>query len=192
VRIRSVVIDDILATRHAEFNPGTLTTITGANRTGKTSILDAFKRCFEGGSDPDLLRKGAKFGAMTLTLSDGRKVKMRVTAKATTYEVENAAGEPEQAPQALIAELADSLSVDPARLLTAKPKELADVLLEVMPISFTREEFNSCIVGDCFAESATDGRNGAGMPALSLEEMEARRAQIYEVRTHLNRELRQA
>lgn len=187
MKIRDVEISNILGTASASFRPGTLTVISGSNGSGKTSIIDALRRVFEGGSDAGLLRRGSKVGEVILTLEDDRKIKMRVTPRQTSYEVENADGTSTKAPRAFIEELADALSIDPARLLTTKPKDLAAFLLEVMPIRFSREEFNACLVGNAGAERGTEGRGGQAFPPLTLDELDAQRKQIYEGRTAVNR-----
>lgn len=96
--------------------------------------------------------------------------------------MENADGTPAKAPRAVIEELADALSVDPAKILLAKPKELAALLLEVMPIQFGRDEL----------QEALDEKVWPVSRDMSLEGVEELRRQIYETRTTANRQAKEA
>lgn len=173
MRINSVLIDNILATRHAEFKPGSLTIVKGKNGSGKTSILDAVRQIFEGGHDNGLLRRGAKTGECVLGIDSGHTVKMRVTAKDTTYTVTAPDGNPIPSPRKFIEELAKSLATDPAGLLTAKPKDLAARLLEVMPIQFSQEELQAAVVEETW--SVNNGMDLSGVEAMEKTIYEARR-----------------
>ena len=180
MRIREIQILNILGIQSLSFKPGTLTVLMGANGTGKTSVIETLRRVFEGGSDPGLLRKGAKFGECLLILDDGRKIKVRVSPRATTYEIENPDGSIMKAPRAFIEDLADSLAVDPLRFLTAKPKELAAALLEIMPITFEQSELQDA-VGEMTYTVNTD---------LSLDGFNSLRKEIEEKRRDVNRSAR--
>lgn len=178
MRIAVVEITNILGCKYIKFAPGTLTTFSGRNGTGKTSVIDALRRVFDGGSDPGLLRRGAKLGEVVLTLDDGLKIRMRVTSKSTSYDIENVDGSIVPAPRKFIEELIDSLSVSPERILLAKPKELATILLEVMPITFGQEELQLATGEDCWP-IARD---------MSLDEVDNLRKMIYEARRGSNKE----
>ena len=139
-RIQQIEISNILGTEHASFAPGTLTVITGRNGSGKSSLIDALTSVFDGGHNPALLRRGAKKGSILLTLDDGTQIAKAVTATRSEVVVTDPKGRPVSSPQTFIRSLAESLAVDPARLLAAKPKDLMAILLEVMPVSFEPAE----------------------------------------------------
>lgn len=180
LRIKQIEIANLLGIVSLSFKPGTLTILSGANGSGKTSVIEALRRIFEGGSDTGLLRKGARFGECVLTLDDGRRIKTRVTSRSTSYEIENPDGSIMKAPRAFIEDLADSLAVDPLRFLTAKPKELAAALLEIMPITFEQYELQDA-VGEKTWTVNTD---------LSLDGFNALRKEIEEKRRDVNRSAR--
>ena len=182
MRIASIEISNILGTRTAAFKPGTLTTISGANGQGKTSIIQGLLQCFVGGHDPSLLRRGAKLGQVVITLDNGSVIKYRVTASSTTYEVLDEQGNQVRSPRSFIEELGQSLTVDPTRLLTAKPKDLVAVLLEIMPLTFSKAEL----------ETAIDENTWPIARDLTLDEAEELRRQIYEARTTANRQAKEA
>lgn len=179
--IKRIEITDVLGTHHTVFEPGTLTVITGANGEGKSSILEAVKKCFSGGHDSGMLRRGAKFGEIELTLSNNAVIKVRITPKNTTYTVNGPDGLSISAPSAYIEQLGEALAVDPSKVLTAKPKELAEELLKIMPVQFSTDELQ-----------AAAGEETWSIPSrsLSLEEFDSLFKQVYDTRTQVNRTLR--
>lgn len=181
-RIKEIEITNILGTKHCSFAPGTLTVISGRNGEGKSSILETLKQLFAGGHDANLLRRGAKLGEAKIALDDGTLIRMRVSSRGTTYEITDAAGNEVKAPRTFIEELGDSLSVDPARLLLAKPKDLAGILLEVMPLSFSREELQEAVGEETWAVNQD----------MNLDQVTELRRQIYETRTTANRQAKEA
>lgn len=194
MKISRIQIDNILGTKHADFKPGTLTVLRGLNGTGKTSILDALRRVFEGGSDPQLLRRGAKFGQVLLTLDDGTTISVRVTKTQTTYEITDPEGREVKAPRAYITELGDAMAVDPTRLLKAADKDIAQALLEIMPVEFTAAELQACFPT---LETEIEGHTEE-LPAqvqnadLDLEGLSVLYKSVEEERRLLNRSVRDA
>lgn len=182
MRIKNIEITNILGVKNIVFAPGTLTVVSGRNGEGKSSILAALLRVFNGGHDKSLLRRGSKLGEIKLVLDDGSEIKVRITSTSTTYEILDATGNEVKAPRSYIEQLGDSLAVDPARLLLAKPKELAATLLEVMPITFTQAELQEVIDENTWPIA----RN------MSLDEVEVLRKQIYDARTTANRQVKEA
>lgn len=181
-RIAEVEISNILGIKHAAFRPSTVTVVSGQNGVGKSSLLDGLKQVFAGGHDPTLLRRGAKLGEAVLTLDDGTTIRMRVSQRGTTYDITDATGQEVKAPRAFIDELGDCLAVDPARLLLAKPKDLAGILLEIMPITFTRAELQEAVGEEAWAVNCD----------MTLEQVEQLGKQIYETRATANRQEKQA
>ena len=182
MRINRILISNILGIRKREFKPGTLTVISGGNAEGKSSLLQAVLQCFTGGHSPGLLRRGAKLGEVELDLDNGAKISVRVTTTATTYSVTDASGEEVKAPRAYIEQLGDALAVDPSKLILAKPKELAAVLLEVMPVTFTQAEL----------QAATGENTWPIARDMTLDEASVLIKQIYEARTTANRQVKEA
>ena len=190
-RVTRVTIENLGGIKgEITFDVGILTVIKGENGCNKSSILDGVRQLFEGGHCPELLRRGSKIGRASITLDDGRTATVQITKRSTDYSVKSPQGIEMPAPRTLIQEMAALSSVDPSRLLRAKPSELSKVLLEIMPVSFTREEFNGCIVNECFPDRAPAAMNGSVFPDLTIEELEAQRKQIYETRRQINQQLR--
>lgn len=179
MRITSIEISDVLGTKQARFKPGSLTVVSGENGSGKSSILDALKAIFEGGHDPGLLRKGAKKGVIVLTLDDGTIIRKTVTERRSEVVIEDQDGHIIPAPQTFISNLAQSLAVDPAKILAAKPKDLVPILLETMPIEFEKSEIEK-IIGDAGKlDLRTDG-------AIGITVIDRLHGEIYEARRRAN------
>jgi energy-coupling factor transporter ATP-binding protein EcfA2 len=163
LRIAQIHITDTFGTKSAKFSPRSVTRITGPNGSGKSSVLRALARIFEGGSDPSIIRHGAERSVVEIELTDGTKItrtcapKKRRRADApveysTNLEIIQPDGTPRPAPQTYIASLSEAVAVDPGQILridvTTAPgrKQLADILLRIMPIQFTPEEIAAALV----------------------------------------------
>src|SRR6516225_5652307 len=73
-RISSIEIHDTFGTPHAKFAPRSITRIKGPNTSGKSSILRALGRIFEGGHDPSIIREGAEKSVVEMVLDDGTRI----------------------------------------------------------------------------------------------------------------------
>ncbi len=178
MRIHEIEIYNILGTKQHNFRLGDLTVIRGHNGSGKSSIISGILSVFEGGHDPGLLHRGAKKGWVKLLLGDGATITKSVTAKASTVEALDPKGHVIPKPQAFINELAEAMAVEPARLLLAKQKDLLSVLLDVMPVTFTREETEKAAGRVVTSKS------------LDLDGLAALRKQIFDERTAVNKAAR--
>ena len=143
LRIESVEIKNIKGIASATFGLGTLTVIRGANGTGKTSILDSIATIFDGGHDPELLRKGAVRGHVQITLSNGTTIKKSVTEKASTLDITTGDGLKVTKPATFVQQLATGFAYDPIAFLEADSKKRAQFLLEAMPIEFLPKEIEA-------------------------------------------------
>lgn len=142
MKLVSVKIKNILGVSALEFNheSGSVIEISGGNGKGKTSTLEAIKDVFGASSYSTLIRNNEESGEVVLDFGDivvNRKHKTegapKTTVKARLPGTDNygAVGSPAK----YIKSLTNASSLDPARLLSAKPKELVDVVLKSMPIS---------------------------------------------------------
>lgn len=136
---------------------GTFLLLSGANASGKTSIIDSVLAIFQGGVDAGWLRRGEPKGYVRLVLEDdaGRPISIEKTIykskkggeiKATLEIIGPDSPEPIPAPQSFINRLADSLAVNPCAFLGLKAKEAADELLKVLPIAFDRDRVQQIAV----------------------------------------------
>ncbi len=137
MRLKEVEVTNIKGIEYLKFPVGDMTIITGANGSGKSSLLDAITAPFAGGHDPSLLRLGAKKGGVLLTLDEGSTIDKSITPKNSTLTIKNPAGEVVPAPATFIATLAKGFAFDPLAFVTAPHKERADYLSKVMPVAIS-------------------------------------------------------
>ena len=188
--IADIHLENIGCMKQWDCQPGILTIITGPNGVGKSSVMDGVRCPFEGGKHPSLLRKGAKMGKAILTCDDGSKVVVTITKRDTTYQYFDEAGGEMPAARTLIERWATLQAVDPSQFLRADAKELQKIVMGLLPIEITREEFNSCLVGDAFPEMALTANNGQTFEPMTLADVNAKRKEIYDARTAINSELK--
>lgn len=143
MKIKRVEIDSIRGITKTSFIPNTLTVISGANGTGKSSIVDALKALVGGGHDPTLLRKGSESGRIIAVFDDGQSLTLTVTPTKTTRVIRDEKGRTISAPMSVINEMTSAVSFDPLSFLEAKPDEQLKLLLEALPIRITAQELKA-------------------------------------------------
>lgn len=180
-RIVAIEIENLGGTKKVKFQPKTLTVIQGANGTGKTSIVDGIRYVFAGGKDPTMLRKGTEKGFIKLTGDDGTTILKTITPTKCDLVIQDKEGKVIAAPQTYINRLAESIAVDPAMILATPVKELAALLLKIMPIEYTRPELLAAI-GDAHQVKYMPDTDGA----ILLPVVERTFKNIYEDRRVCN------
>lgn len=131
ISIEQIRIENVFGVRQLEFSPEGVTRIMGANETGKTSVLRAISLLLAGGHNPDALRKGTEKGEVRFRLDDGTEVYARLTKNDTYYRVE---GRDDITARQLMNSIQDKISVNPVRILQARPKDRGQILLEAIPM----------------------------------------------------------
>ena len=174
MRINHIHIVDTYGCANFRVGAFSVLRITGANGSGKSSILRALSYLFAGGTDPGVIRKGTEQSVVELTLDDGTKIVKttrpkrarnggEVTGYVSDLEVTQPDGTPRPAPQSYINELGSALAVDPSTLLridaTTVPgrRALAAELLKLVPVSFAPDEVNLA----CSYRSSVDVARGS-------------------------------
>jgi DNA repair ATPase RecN len=179
VRIQSVEIDSVLGTEYVRFDAGALTILRGRNGSGKSSVIKAVLKVFEGGHDPAMLRHGAKKGFIRLTLSDGSTITKTITEKRSTVEYLDPAGNPVPSAQTAINHLQQAIAADPGRLLnpSLKAKDIRALLLQIVRVEFDPAEI---------AEALPKDQTGIDAP-LSVLDLDGFRKYIAGVREQRRR-----
>lgn len=181
MRIAKIHIRNILGISELEFEPGSVTEVTGRNGTGKSSVLEAIKSIVAPGHDATLLRNGEKSGEAVILLEDGTRIGKSITAAASDRFVTDPKGEQIKKPATVIASLADLISVNPVEFLHAPAKDRARILLETIPLEADVERLQEIAT----AASLKTPVATAGKHALVV--IDAVREAIYSARTGTNR-----
>ena len=138
MKILSLKAENIMRLKAAHINPdGSTVIITGKNRAGKSSVLNAITMALEGGRSipPKPIHDGAKNGEVVLEMED-LIVTRRFTPKGTYLEVTNAEGLAHKSPQKLLEKLAGK-TMDPMAFARMEPKQQLDTLKRLVGLDFT-------------------------------------------------------
>lgn len=177
MKIAQLKIRNVLGIRELDIEPGKLTEITGANGTGKSSVLKALRALVEGGHDATLIHKGADKGEVVLVLDDGTTIARKIGEKTSKTEVTNGQGMKVPRPAEFVKGLSDVLAVNPVAFLNAPKKDRLQVLLEAMPLTV-----------DPARVSEISGVDVSGMTDQhALVVIEEARKTVYDERTGVNR-----
>ena len=152
MKIANIKIHNLLGITDAEITPeGNFIEVTGGNGVGKTSTIESVKAALNISEHKSLLRNGEESGEVVLDLGD-LMVRRRYTEKGDKLEVKGKVFGTDKmtslgSPASVLKGLVNPASVDPVRLLTAKPKELLDAVLNALPMNVTEQQMYD-IFGD--------------------------------------------
>lgn len=134
---------------------GNLVTIGGKNGHGKSSVLDAIYVALKGRAvaPPKPIRKGEEACTIRLDMGDlivTRKFIEQEGGKPYTdsIKVEDAQGRRYGKPQEVLNELLGEVGFDPFEFVNMKPKEQANRLLEMVPLTIDLDEFREADASD--------------------------------------------
>lgn len=165
MKIRAVRARNFKGLREVAFAPGPHAfVVCGGNGHGKSSVIDAILAtlCGASASPAKPVRDGEARADCTVTLEDGLRVTRRWTADGeTALYVEAADGSRPRKPQSLLDGLFAAVAFDPLAFSRMKPKDRVETL-----------------------------RGLAGL-AEAFDRIDARRAELAEERTEVNRAVRQ-
>jgi len=187
--VSKVVVESIKGISYAELSLSgrALTVLRGMNGSGKSSLLDAISLVFSGGSDPSLIRQGAKSGKVMIELSDGTVIKKAQSQKGSQLVVTTADGETVKAPQAYLQELAASFAFSPLAFLSAPKKDRAAFAAKHANLSFPAKELHGLKFGKLDVGGPV--RDLVGPDAtLTLDDFDKLRDRIYQLRKARNAE----
>ena len=150
--------------------------VTGGNGRGKTSVLTALAAALTGeGANADAVRIDAERAEIIVDLDDYRVRRVIPKDGASTVTVTNAEGDKKSKPVAWLRERFGS--VDPLKLLAAKPAERRAMILGALPVAVTRAQLDAWAPG-LPAGFSVDGHG--------LEVVERAREHFYTERTAAN------
>ncbi len=178
MKIAKVQISNILGIKRLEFKPGKITTITGQNGSGKTSILEAIKGVVGGGHDATLLRKGAEEGMVVLEFDNGETLIKKMNENKSKVILEDPNGREVSRAATYIKEIIDPIGLNPVQILTADSKKRVNMLLDSVPMELPVEEIKM-ITG---LQTEEDGRH-------PLKIIDEKRKMIFDDRAAVNKEV---
>lgn len=181
MKISKIKISNILGIEDLEITPQGFTEISGQNGQGKTSVLEAIKSVFEGGShDATLLRKGADKGEIVVIIDENIEITKRVNPTSSPIAIKKGEEKVKKTGEFLKG-LTDILSVNPIDFLRAPKKDRMRVLLDTMPIAID-PAYLEMVSG--IAVTNTDPQNG-------LATIEFVRKQVFDDRAGTNRAIKE-
>jgi DNA repair exonuclease SbcCD ATPase subunit len=132
MKIISLMVENFKKIRAIEIVPtGSTVTISGKNKQGKTSILDAIMIALAGSKGmPDKpVREGAEKALIQIDCGDFT-VERRISKTGTTLKVESKDGVM-KSPQAFLDKIIGDISFDPLNFIRKDPKEQKKTILEL-------------------------------------------------------------
>jgi len=188
MRVKLIRIQNILGIEDLEIRPGKHgALITGANGTGKTSVLEALKAVAKGGHDATLIRKGAEEGRVVWVFEDDVEVTKRVRPHTSDVDVRHPTMGKISTPQTYLNGLMDQLSINPLDFFTASsPADRVQKLLEAMPLELDREALKEAVAG---TDVELNGASTEGVHPLVA--IASAHHAVYDERTAVNRVVRE-
>jgi hypothetical protein len=183
MRATALLVKNVLGMEEIRIEPGQLTKISGANGSGKSSILAALQAAIGGGNLQHLKRVGAEEDPeVVLVLDDGRfRIERKGDDTVVKQRVGDTAGYDEvKRPQAWLNSLFDPFGTNPLRFLQARPQDRTDILLEVLPLKLDRDALVKAI-GDAWPADKVLPEGHA------LHVLAAAREELFNERTGINR-----
>lgn len=142
IKVEKVRVKNLLAIQDCELDlKGQLTTVSGGNAKGKSSIVEAFKTLL-GGNDPTLVRDGAEEAEVYVKLSDGTEILKKIREKnpklAVLQKTQQGSTAAIRAPQTFLDSLLGGSWFNPISFLLSSRKDRARLLLETVPMEFDK------------------------------------------------------
>jgi energy-coupling factor transporter ATP-binding protein EcfA2 len=142
MKVTSLTVKDVLGIQELSIEVGKVTTISGRNATGKSSLLGAIKATLGRGALGRLARIGTDEDPETVLVLDDGKYRVERSAKKTKVKKQvggSAAYEDVPRGQSFLDSLVDADLQNPVSFLTAKPADRVDLLLEALPLEIDWE-----------------------------------------------------
>lgn len=153
LNVAGIKITNMLGIQELELHPdGNVIQISGGNGKGKTSILESIKAALGVSSYSNLVRNGETQGEVVIDLND-LVIKKKFKAGGTdTLTVQGRVAGTDamsniSSPAKVLKGLIAPNSVDPLQLLSAKPKELLDAVLNAIPMEVEKTKFSTIVAG---------------------------------------------
>lgn len=146
IEIRRIRQINVQAIERLEFQPGgKVTVFSGGNEVGKTSARNGILSVLKGGSDPDLIRRGAKSAEMELEVlvDDDESILGPGEHVYTIKKVQTPGGQrlevlldgvEQKAPKSIVEGLIHTAAANPGAFLSGSDKDRLKILLEASDV----------------------------------------------------------
>jgi energy-coupling factor transporter ATP-binding protein EcfA2 len=140
-KIAKLKIKDFIGIEEIEIKVGKVNLIKGVNGKGKTTILEAIQKAISNSDKRTrVIRDGTQKAELFVELDNGLEISRNLTKKGGNYLTVRKDGFNQNSPQTLLNSLVGAYSFNPVEFIAAKPKEQAEVLLNIFDIKLTEEE----------------------------------------------------
>lgn len=153
LNVAGIKITNMLGIQELELHPdGNVIQISGGNGRGKTSILESIKAALGVSSYSNLVRNGETQGEVVIDLNDLVIKKKFKSGGTDTLTVQGRVAGTDSmsnisSPAKVLKGLIAPNSVDPLQLLSAKPKDLLDAVLNAIPMEVEQDKFSAIVGG---------------------------------------------
>lgn len=142
MKIVKLTAENVKRLSAVEITPtGALVVVGGENAAGKTSVLDSIEYAL-GGKPADTMpvRRGEERARIVVDLGELVVKRVFSATGGTALVVQNADGQPQQAPQAILDKLLGRLSFDPLEFSRQAPREQGETLARLVGLDFTEHD----------------------------------------------------
>lgn len=177
MKVKQIILHNVMGIKDLEIIPGNVTTISGKNATGKSSIMSGISAVINGGHDAFLLRKGEEEGEAVIVLDDNTKLIKKFTSDKSSVKVEIDNREL-SSPAKYIKELFGS-GFNPVSFLSMTEKDRIAELLKTIPIQLDHAQLANI--------TGTDRLPGIDYSQHPLKLIDSIETALYDSRTGINR-----
>jgi DNA repair exonuclease SbcCD ATPase subunit len=182
MRIARLSIRNFMGVKEVDIKPGDMTTITGKNGQGKSSVLKGIQAIFKG-APFSVVHQGTERAELIAEMEDIRVTRV-ITHKTSSVTVKDERGFTRPSPQGFLDGLLGNFALNPMDFLLAEKK--GKILLKAMDVTVTKEEVEA-------AASTGEAKEALPLPASgpALEMYADAHKYFYSKRTDVNRRLKQ-
>lgn len=179
-----IKISNVLGIKEIEID-GRSIELTGANGTGKSSVIDAIKRGFTNRPDrPVFIREGANEGEILIQTDTGLSINRKFRTNKADYKSIKNNGKEIPSPEGFLSEIFTELQLNPVKFIQMDEKEQNRMILDLINFQWDL----SWIINQ-FGE-VPDGVDYGQNILQVLNEIQADNGSYFQNRQDINREIR--
>lgn len=141
MKVQRIILKNVMGIESLEITPGRVTTISGKNATGKSSIMAGITSLISGGHDAFLLRQGEEEGEAVIVFDNDTVLTKKITASKSPVAVE-VGGHKVSSPASYVKELFGS-GFNPVAFISLPEKDKMAALLGAVAIDMDVEKLEA-------------------------------------------------